>query len=480
MNKIRKLFIWVVCLIFFGVTPAYANDSCNHQPVSVSYTWSDDYKTCTALGLCKFCMFQMKETVTTTPMLRQEKDCDRPEVTNYIARFTNTAFVAQEKTVQTGEATGHSYGQASYTWSNDNKTCTATRSCSVCTDKDSETVAATPTVIQEKTCILSELTSCRASFTNTAFVAQEKTVQTGEATGHSYGQASYTWSNDNKTCTATRSCSVCTDKESETATATPTLVQEKTCVLPELTSYRANFTNTAFVAQEKTGQTGKATGHSLKKTEGVAATAAKEGNSTYWHCDDCNKYFSDEKTETEITKADTVLEKLAPVITEGDGATVTAGEKKALSFTSDAAYEDFICVELDGKTVDESNYTVKEGSTIVTLNEDFVASLSEGDHSLSIVSASGKATAKFTVNKKVTASKVTSTTKTQASKTAANPETKTVATAVTKTAPKTVTTAVTKTAPKTGDARQMPFYMSLFLASLSVVAGLGIKKKKAK
>lgn len=257
----------------------------------------------------------------------------------------------------------------------------------------------------------------------------------------------------------------CTNKDSETVTVTPTLVQEKTCILPELTSYRASFTNTAFVAQEKTVQTGEAAGHSLKKTEGVAASAAKEGNSIYWHCHDCDKYFSDEKAETEITKADTVLEKIAPLIIKGDGASVSAGEKKALSFTSDAAYEDFICVELDGKTVDESNYTVKEGSTIVTLNEDFVASLSEGDHSLSIVSESGRATAEFTVNKKAPASKVTSTTKTQDSKTAVNPETKTV------------TTAVTKTAPKTGDGSQMPSYMSLLLASLSLVTGLGIKKK---
>lgn len=262
----------------------------------------------------------------------------------------------------------------------------------------------------------------------------------------------------------------CTNKDSETVTVTPTLVQEKTCILPELTSYRASFTNTAFVAQEKTVQTGEAAGHSLKKTEGVAASAAKEGNSIYWHCHDCDKYFGDEKAETEITKADTVLEKIAPVIIKGDGASVSTGEKKALSFTSDAAYKDFICVELDGKTVDESNYTVKEGSaiTIVTLKEDFVAGLSEGDHSLSIVSASGSATAKFTVNKKAVASKVTSTTKAQASQTAANPETKTV------------TSAVTKTAPKTGDGSQMPSYMSLLFASLSLVTGLGIKKKKAK
>ena len=57
----------------------------------------------------------------------------------------------------------------------------------------------------------------------------------------------------------------------------------------------------------------KATGHNLKKVEKKDATATEEGNSTYWFCDKCNKYFSDAKAETEIKKEDTVLAKLSTV-----------------------------------------------------------------------------------------------------------------------------------------------------------------------
>ena len=121
----------------------------------------------------------------------------------------------------------------------------------------------------------------------------------------------------------------------------------------------------------------------------------------YWYCDGCKKYFSDENAESEIKLNDTVIVKLAPSIIKGDGQTVTEGDKKALEFTSDAAFEDFIRVEIDGKTIDESNYTVKSGSTVVTLNADYVSTLSAGEHTLGIVSQSGTATAKFTVNKKV-------------------------------------------------------------------------------
>lgn len=138
----------------------------------------------------------------------------------------------------------------------------------------------------------------------------------------------------------------------------------------------------------------------LKHIDAKAATAAEEGNIEYWYCEGCGKYFSDKDGTKEIAKADTVTAKLPPKITAGDGAAVTQGEKKELSFTSDASFADFLRVELDGTTLDEKNYTKREGSTIITLNRDFVATLSVGEHTLAIVSQHGTATAKFTVKAK--------------------------------------------------------------------------------
>ena len=140
----------------------------------------------------------------------------------------------------------------------------------------------------------------------------------------------------------------------------------------------------------------------LKHIDAKAATAAEEGNIAYWYCDGCKKYFSDAAAIKEITKAATVTAKLPPKITAGDGATVTQGEKKELTFTSDASFADFLRVELDGTALEEKNYTKREGSTIITLNRDFVAALSVGEHTLAIVSQHGTATAKFTVKAKPT------------------------------------------------------------------------------
>ena len=140
----------------------------------------------------------------------------------------------------------------------------------------------------------------------------------------------------------------------------------------------------------------------LKHIDAKAATAAEEGNIAYWYCGGCKKYFSDAAAIKEITKAATVTAKLPPKITAGDGAAVTQGEKKELTFTSDASFADFVRVELDGTALEEKNYTKREGSTIITLNRDFVAALSVGEHTLAIVSQHGTATAKFTVKAKPT------------------------------------------------------------------------------
>ena len=87
----------------------------------------------------------------------------------------------------------------------------------------------------------------------------------------------------------------------------------------------------------------------------------------------------------------------APSIINGNGATAKKGEAKALSFTSSAARDALVRVELDGTKLDAANYTVSSGSTVVTLNAEYVATLAAGEHTLSIVSSNGTATANFTI-----------------------------------------------------------------------------------
>ena len=140
--------------------------------------------------------------------------------------------------------------------------------------------------------------------------------------------------------------------------------------------------------------------HNLENIPAKAATVTETGNKEYWHCKDCGKYFSDKDGKNSIELADTVIVKLPPEIIDGKGQSATEGEAKELTFRSNAAFGDFIRVELDGKILDAANYTVKEGSTIVTLKADYVGALSVGEYTIGIVSISGTASATFTVNAK--------------------------------------------------------------------------------
>ena len=87
------------------------------------------------------------------------------------------------------------------------------------------------------------------------------------------------------------------------------------------------------------------------------------------------------------------------MMTEGEGSKVVADGKTELVFRSNAPIEEFQCVMVDGKVLDASCYTVSSGSTVVTLKAEYLATLSEGEHIISIVSESGTAEAAFTVTK---------------------------------------------------------------------------------
>lgn len=53
-----------------------------------------------------------------------------------------------------------------------------------------------------------------------------------------------------------------------------------------------------------------ATGHNLTKVDKKNPTIDAAGNTEYWYCEVCDKYFSDEKAEHEITLEDTIIAKL--------------------------------------------------------------------------------------------------------------------------------------------------------------------------
>ena len=156
--------------------------------------------------------------------------------------------------------------------------------------------------------------------------------------------------------------------------------------------------------------------HTLTGTEATPATCTEPGNVEYWTCDTCGKHFIDENGTEEIEESEwiipaaghsyengkcTVCSEVDPafkaMIIEGANGKWQKGSEDVLSFTSNAAFADFLKVQVDGKNVDAANYTVKEGSTVVTLKASYLETLSVGKHTLAIVSDTGTAETEFTV-----------------------------------------------------------------------------------
>ena len=127
-----------------------------------------------------------------------------------------------------------------------------------------------------------------------------------------------------------------------------------------------------------------ALGHSYTASVAKEATVAEFGERAYTcHC-------GDRYTEQ--------IPKLAPeIIDNAIGAVWNDKSDKVLSFRSNAAIEDFVEVRVNGKVIDRSCYTVREGSTIVELLPDYLRTLDAGQYTVSIVSTTGVAEAQLTI-----------------------------------------------------------------------------------
>lgn len=350
---------WQVCTV------------CRYKTYERPHNWLNPYvrrkePTCTAAGYieytCDTCNLEKKETLNALGHDYVRHEAQAPTCTGIGWDAYDTCSRCDYTTYVEIPASGHSFGEWAEVTS---ATCTdkgsEKRTCTVCQAVETRDVSPNGhsweseyTIDKEETCETEGSKSIHCSKCDAV-----KDSQTLSALGHDYGS-------------------------SVTKAATCTEYGVKTYLCKNDSSH----TYTESVP---------ANGHNLVYHEAQAATAAAFGNIAYWRCNDCGKYFSDEACTKEIKEADTVAPKLAPRIIAGKNQAVTQGENQALSFTSDGAFDDFIRVELDGKTLAGKYVTDKAGGILVTLNSDYVATLSPGEYTLGIVSQSGTATATFTV-----------------------------------------------------------------------------------
>ena len=144
------------------------------------------------------------------------------------------------------------------------------------------------------------------------------------------------------TCTTdgvkTYTCKVCSETKTEPIKATghsmtKTPAQAATCTEPGNSEYYTCGNCGKFFSDEagkneiaKDSWVIKALGHKLTKTEAKAATCTEAGNNEYYTCATCNKFFSDADGKNEIAKDSWIIKALGHKLTKTEAKAATCTE----------------------------------------------------------------------------------------------------------------------------------------------------------
>ena len=217
----------------------------------------------------------------------------------------------------------------------------------------------------------------------------DKTFTDGNPLGHSYTKEDTGADHLKSAATCTedavyyKSCERCAENGSETFAAAGTALGHDFAGQPYLHDETAHWQTCKRDGCDVTSAAEKHISDEGKITK--EPTAAVEGEKTFT-CTVCGLVL---RTEP--------VAKLAPTIVEGANGKHQSGGNTDLTFRSDASFEDFLSVSVDGKVLDKNQYTLREGSILVTLKADYLSTLSVGQHTLGVNSASGTAETVFTV-----------------------------------------------------------------------------------
>jgi hypothetical protein len=149
-----------------------------------------------------------------------------------------------------------------------------------------------------------------------------------------------------------------------------------------------------------------------KLVNAKAATATENGYTGDLYCLGCDKLIEAGKV-------------IYPVL-NGANTVWTPDSNTGLVIRSNAPFSEFEKVLINGKELDEKYYSVSEGSTIITISQEYLSTLKDGDYTIEIVSTYGSATTTFTVkgnDAKAAAKADTKKESTKSNSTAANPKT---------------------------------------------------------
>ena len=270
------------------------------------------------------------------------------------------------------------------------------RKCSRCKETEKETIPATGHTEAEDAAVAATCTTAGKTagshclVCNTIIKAQEEIP----ATGHSFGK----WEKVKApTCmgrgSVKRACDICGYIEIKDIAANGhvwntdyTVDKQPTCT--ETGSKSIHCRNCEEVKDSKVIE---ASGHTLGDWIIDKPATVETAGSRHKECETCGAILEKE----EIKK----LELPAYKIIDGAESTWTQNTNTdgSLVIRGDGAIANFKEVRVDGVVIDVKNYTVTEGSTIITLKTEYLKTLPAGKHTFEIAWIDGSAATYFTV-----------------------------------------------------------------------------------
>ncbi|MBO4538824.1 MAG: hypothetical protein J5781_00995, partial [Clostridia bacterium] len=182
------------------------------------------------------------------------------------------------------------------------------------------------------------------------------------ALGHDWGTSSYSWSDENTSAEASHRCLRCSATESEEASAEVEKT-EPTCITPGEYVFTVVFSNPTFTKQTKTMDI--EAGHEMEAFDAIEATCTEGGRVAHYYCDRCGKYFADDQGENELSAGQVFIDPL--------GHNMSFRAEKDPTCVDDGFYEHYFCTRCEKYFSDENgdNEISVSSVTINRLGHDY-------------------------------------------------------------------------------------------------------------
>lgn len=254
----------------YGNATATWNDDNTEAEVTVSCTVCQDKELDALLDDQNKDTQELKKTAETKD-IKVEKpdgfDCEKGGNVTYVATATIDGKEYKASKKVTVEAGKHTYGEPTFKWSDDNKTCKATFKCTVCGTEHTEDCTVTSKIVAA-TCTTKGSTTYTATVSmNGKDYTDTKETDVVDPLGHKYGEPTFKWSDDHKTCTATFTCENDNSHvETVDCTITPETTKAVTCEEDGEIVYTASceFGGKTYTNPETYKEVVKSSGHQYK------------------------------------------------------------------------------------------------------------------------------------------------------------------------------------------------------------------------